>query len=181
MAANCWPLLKLSGIYFYIFKSLEDIDGTYECSCDSGYVLGSDGNTCHDIKECSVDNGGCDHTCHEESGSFHCSCREGYELASDNKGCVDVNECLLDVHGCSDKCLNHEGKINLSNVKTSISPKVATSVPVGDMRNFRRTKGHVLILMRFVHSLFYFKYIIDDIWPCQTPGFRMAPLVLENV
>ena len=166
---------KLGGVYFCLklfnWKSLEDIDGTYECSCDSGYVLGSDGHSCQDIEECSVDNGGCDHTCHEELGSFYCSCRDGYELASDNKGCVDVNECLLDVHGCSDKCLNHEGKINLSNVKkASLSPpKVATSVPVGDTRNFQRTKGHVLILMRFVHSLFYFQYIIDEIWPCQTP------------
>ena len=41
-----------------------------------------------DIDECAVENGGCDHTCHNTSGSYYCTCNEGYLLLEDKKGCT---------------------------------------------------------------------------------------------
>ena len=33
-----------------------------------------------DINECSLDNGGCSHTCMNSIGSYECTCHRGYEL-----------------------------------------------------------------------------------------------------
>ena len=40
-----------------------------------------------DINECSVDNGGCQHTCRNIIGSFHCQCRKGHVLDYNGKTC----------------------------------------------------------------------------------------------
>ena len=41
-----------------------------------------------DVNECDVDNGGCDHTCHNYLGGHYCSCRLNYNLKEDNKSCA---------------------------------------------------------------------------------------------
>ncbi len=43
--------------------------------------------TCTDINECSVNNGGCEHTCTNSEGNFSCSCNSGYELDSNGFNC----------------------------------------------------------------------------------------------
>jgi len=45
-----------------------------------------------DINECSVNNGGCDHTCTNTKGSYKCSCNTSYVLAADNMKC-NVDSC----------------------------------------------------------------------------------------
>lgn len=40
-----------------------------------------------DEDECKVDNGGCDHYCHNYIGGHYCSCRAGYKLQPDKKSC----------------------------------------------------------------------------------------------
>jgi hypothetical protein len=57
-------------------------EGSYTCSCHSGFEFGSDGESCIDINECLVGNGSCDHECLNQVGSFECRCRNGYRLAN---------------------------------------------------------------------------------------------------
>ena len=40
-----------------------------------------------DIDECSLANGGCDHTCVNEPGTFYCECRQGFKIDEDGKNC----------------------------------------------------------------------------------------------
>ena len=52
--------------------------GSYNCSCDNGFQLDSDGLTCIDINECSLNNGECDGRCENTEGSYICLCPSGY-------------------------------------------------------------------------------------------------------
>ncbi|XP_062710515.1 uncharacterized protein LOC109404745 isoform X2 [Aedes albopictus] len=80
------------------------------CSCYHGFLLDEhDGRTCHDINECSENNGGCEQTCTNKPGSFECSCQPGLQIdVLDGRTCIDINECLLrNGHGpCQDTCIN---------------------------------------------------------------------------
>eukprot|EP00731_Ephydatia_muelleri_P031789 Em0023g296a len=67
--------------------------GSYYCSCNKSYVLGSDGHACNDIDECSAANGGCQQLCNNTVGSFFCACQIGYSLQPSGFNCTDVNEC----------------------------------------------------------------------------------------
>lgn len=41
-----------------------------------------------DIDECSIDNGGCEHSCINTNGSYYCSCNYGYTIdTSDHHHC----------------------------------------------------------------------------------------------
>lgn len=39
------------------------------------------------MDECSSNNGGCEHTCHNQLGSFQCDCEVGYKLDEDRRSC----------------------------------------------------------------------------------------------
>eukprot|EP00731_Ephydatia_muelleri_P031717 Em0023g224a len=67
--------------------------GSYYCSCNKSYVLGSDGHACNDIDECSATNGGCQQLCNNTVGSFFCACQIGYSLQPNGFNCTDANEC----------------------------------------------------------------------------------------
>lgn len=41
-----------------------------------------------DINECSLNNGGCEHTCENTMGSFECHCHAGYKLHWNKKDCI---------------------------------------------------------------------------------------------
>ena len=43
-----------------------------------------------DIDECAVENGFCDHTCHNTNGSYYCSCQAGFVLLDDKAGCEGI-------------------------------------------------------------------------------------------
>lgn len=79
-----------------------------------GFVLGSDGLKCHDVDECSNNNGECEQLCLNEHSSFLCACDAGYLLESDKKHCFDVNECAEGNSGCSHVCENTPGSYQCS-------------------------------------------------------------------
>eukprot|EP00057_Strongylocentrotus_purpuratus_P014378 XP_011668852.1 PREDICTED: fibulin-7-like [Strongylocentrotus purpuratus] len=83
--------------------------GSYVCSCNSGYELDGDGNTCNDVDEC-VNSSPCDSAngmCENSGGSYVCSCNSGYELDGDGSACNDIDECASApcLHGgrCADE------------------------------------------------------------------------------
>eukprot|EP00820_Chromera_velia_P006893 Cvel_19350.t1-p1 / transcript=Cvel_19350.t1 / gene=Cvel_19350 / organism=Chromera_velia_CCMP2878 / gene_product=Fibulin-1, putative / transcript_product=Fibulin-1, putative / location=Cvel_scaffold1661:37338-41065(+) / protein_length=822 / sequence_SO=supercontig / SO=protein_coding / is_pseudo=false len=80
--------------------------GSFYCSCDSGWSLGSDEKTCLDINECATNNGGCPQLCVNMPGSFECSCNAGFEFV--NGRCVDINECVR-FQPCDQDCRNFDG------------------------------------------------------------------------
>uniref|UniRef100_A0A182FCC0 Uncharacterized protein n=1 Tax=Anopheles albimanus TaxID=7167 RepID=A0A182FCC0_ANOAL len=89
---------------------------SYRCTCDGlpGTRLAADGHTCEDIDECTVNNGGCSHTCLNTLGRAFCVCPEGYMLDEDWKTCVDVDECanqrsIATEHRCHGRCINTIG------------------------------------------------------------------------
>ncbi|CAH1238873.1 THBS4 [Branchiostoma lanceolatum] len=82
-------------------------DGSYHCTCRSGYQLSGLGH-CTDVNECSSNNGGCAQNCENTGGGYYCSCRNGYQL-SGSRQCVDINECAQAQHDCEQTCLNIVG------------------------------------------------------------------------
>ncbi|XP_027013989.1 vitamin K-dependent protein C-like [Tachysurus fulvidraco] len=65
----------------------------YVCVCNPGY----EGKHCQLVSShtnCSVDNGGCDHNCHEIKDKLgrYCSCINGYVLQEDSKQCVPKSQ-----------------------------------------------------------------------------------------
>lgn len=46
--------------------------GAYTCSCENlkGTKLSKDGHSCEPVEVCSLNNGGCSHTCHDTIGNW---------------------------------------------------------------------------------------------------------------
>ena len=64
-----------------------NLEGSFECSCRDGFVLGEDSMSCEDIDECLILPSQCSHTCINLPGEFLCDCEEGYELDEDGVSC----------------------------------------------------------------------------------------------
>ncbi|XP_067140465.1 fibrillin-2-like [Centruroides vittatus] len=68
--------------------------GSYNCQCNPGYALDSDGLNCTDINECTIAHNVCGSgTCRNTAGSFRCDCHDGYEDSMMMQMCMDINEC----------------------------------------------------------------------------------------
>ncbi|XP_059158121.1 uncharacterized protein LOC131942326 [Physella acuta] len=91
-----------------VAASVEELSGqSYICStCPPGFHLGSNGQKCEDINECSQVSNQCDNnaTCINIYGSFTCTCKEGYRKSGDV--CVDIDECAERLHTCEQICIN---------------------------------------------------------------------------
>ncbi|XP_040181351.1 low-density lipoprotein receptor-related protein 1-like isoform X2 [Rana temporaria] len=61
-------------------QKCDDVTWGVKCSCNEGWKLQSDGQSCVDIDECSVDLSPCHQLCNNMNGSFRCDCVEGFEL-----------------------------------------------------------------------------------------------------
>ncbi|CAL1548117.1 unnamed protein product, partial [Lymnaea stagnalis] len=84
-------------------------DGSFTCTCNSGYRQARNLSSCEDVDECEANNGGCAQLCENKAGSFSCACHKGFNLADDNINCKDINECLAKNGGCDDVCVNKVG------------------------------------------------------------------------
>ena len=90
----------------------ENLEGYFQCGCDSGYILNDNQLSCDDIDECLVNNGGCDQDCNNQLGTFLCSCAVGYTLNEDGFTCDDIDECLhTSLNDCTaeEPCSNTDG------------------------------------------------------------------------
>ncbi|XP_066936123.1 uncharacterized protein [Clytia hemisphaerica] len=94
----------------------QNTDGSYVCSCRSGYKVSSNPKKCEDINECLANNKtcmcvdqACTATCKNIIGSHLCECSVGFHTVN-NRICQDTNECLVNKGGCSDICVNEEGR-----------------------------------------------------------------------
>ena len=86
-------------------QTCTNTNGSYLCSCNSGYTLNADNRTCHgwsdstlaslrlihvpitDNDECLNSKGGCTQNCTNTDGGYFCSCIPGYQLGFDNMTC----------------------------------------------------------------------------------------------
>ncbi|VDI61539.1 Hypothetical predicted protein [Mytilus galloprovincialis] len=68
--------------------------GSFECSCDRGYLLQNDNKTCIDKNECIFSNGGCSQICVNDYESHHCECSPGFKLEDDGQSCSDEDNCI---------------------------------------------------------------------------------------
>ena len=83
--------------------------GSFQCSCNNGFSLSSNGRTCVDNDECTANTDDCSQICTNTAGSFSCSCNSGFTLATDGRTCVEINECTLGTHNCQQRCVNTQG------------------------------------------------------------------------
>ncbi|XP_028405616.1 sushi, von Willebrand factor type A, EGF and pentraxin domain-containing protein 1-like isoform X2 [Dendronephthya gigantea] len=101
--------------YHLCDHNCENTDGSYKCSCKSGYNLSGNGKSCKDINECQG-NHTCDQICVNIPGSYKCMCKRGYKFGSGSlsKKCIDVDECMAGTSGCEHMCNNTVGSFKCS-------------------------------------------------------------------
>ncbi|XP_049591635.1 oncoprotein-induced transcript 3 protein [Syngnathus scovelli] len=75
-----------------------------ECRCAPGTVLGPDGQTCLDVNECEIANGGCAEVCVNTKGSRRCECHSGRVLDEVGLNCREMAGCHVNNGGCSHGC-----------------------------------------------------------------------------
>lgn len=68
-------------------QNCHNTDGSYTCSCNTGYTLDANGRSCSDVDECAANTDGCAQNCRNTIGSYICSCNAGYRLNADGHGC----------------------------------------------------------------------------------------------
>ena len=95
---------------------VDRIDGGYDCVCDAGFR--GEGNTCHDIDECS-ESANCplNSQCSNTIGSYNCICDHGYSEDCPTRSpcnCVDIDECAATVSPCAENasCTNFAGNFD---------------------------------------------------------------------
>ncbi|XP_054708894.1 LOW QUALITY PROTEIN: fibulin-1-like [Uloborus diversus] len=99
----------------------EDLGTEIRCSCEPGYKLAADQQTCEDVDECALDIHSCNRqteVCSNRIGLFEClprtnrwpnDCGQGYVLNRLTNSCEDLNECELQLCPSDKTCVNTIG------------------------------------------------------------------------
>ena len=98
-------------------------DGSYQCYCQSGYILvgsvieGDPSTVCEDVNECEpteLNNRSLNASCENIDGGYHCACNTVY--SGTGFTCFDDDECDLGTHNCDNngRCSNIEGSSSCS-------------------------------------------------------------------
>ncbi|XP_038076018.1 fibrillin-2-like isoform X1 [Patiria miniata] len=87
-----------------------NMDGSFRCECDLGFVLDATGHACIDVDECDNTLSACGYnsTCVNTAGSYECICGEGFQQGRNGK-CHDIDECRRDRDYCAFRCQNLPG------------------------------------------------------------------------
>lgn len=88
----------------------KNLQGSFQCICDSGYYLSPSRDTCVDVDECTRHPNVCRNgTCVNMAGEYKCHCNPGFKL-SPNNDCVDIDECHMMPFLCRNgRCRNTVG------------------------------------------------------------------------
>ncbi|XP_077342553.1 latent-transforming growth factor beta-binding protein 1 isoform X1 [Lithobates pipiens] len=86
-----------------------NLEGSYMCTCRTGYESTSDSKQCIDIDECRLGNLCLNGKCHNIEGSFVCSCNSGYQLSPASDKCDDIDECQVQSLCDNGQCRNTRG------------------------------------------------------------------------
>ena len=70
-------------------------NGSFQCSCRSGFSLLDDGKTCMELNECLLNTHNCQQQCINEDGGFRCECLAGYSLNADLRTCSGTRKLNL--------------------------------------------------------------------------------------
>ncbi|XP_052775111.1 uncharacterized protein LOC128213450 [Mya arenaria] len=93
-------------------------DGSFQCSCNSGYRLSGNRRSCSDINECEEARHNCTQVCLNNDGGFACTCHSGFLFNETLWDCIidtDYDPCL----SADLDCRNTSGcTLNLANVTT---------------------------------------------------------------
>lgn len=90
-------------------------------------------------RSCAVNNGGCEHVCHQEADHVECSCQEGRDLDADGLTCrmkdlcgpdTCEHECVMGVLGFFCKC--PDGFVLSENQRDCADVNECQSMPCGD-------------------------------------------------
>uniref|UniRef100_A0A8C3JSM0 Fibrillin-2 n=1 Tax=Calidris pygmaea TaxID=425635 RepID=A0A8C3JSM0_9CHAR len=84
-------------------------DGSFQCICNAGFELTTDGKNCVDHDECTTTNMCLNGMCINEDGSFKCICKPGFVLAPNGRYCTDIDECQTSGICMNGHCINTEG------------------------------------------------------------------------
>uniref|UniRef100_A0A665TKZ8 CD248 molecule, endosialin a n=1 Tax=Echeneis naucrates TaxID=173247 RepID=A0A665TKZ8_ECHNA len=97
------------GTYAHIScnDQLSELDYSVCMHVDGIYRWTIPGPFCKTTKQiCSINNGGCEHKCHQDQDEVQCLCKEGYDLGEDGLSCRIKNLC--DVDTCEHQCVMGE-------------------------------------------------------------------------
>ncbi|KAK9533400.1 hypothetical protein VZT92_008519 [Zoarces viviparus] len=102
------------GTYAVISCSEQQSDYSVCRGVDSSFGWTAPGPFCKTRKRyCAVNNGGCEHLCHQDADEVRCFCKEGYDLDEDGLTCrikamcgaeTCEHQCVMGASGYSCKC-----------------------------------------------------------------------------